>query len=486
MKFASRSLVLLAVVAGLFGQPGPARQKVALVIGNQHYRHVPQLQTPISDASAVASVLHDQYGFLQSKLLLDATRSQIMTALSSYRNSLTPDTDLLIYYAGHGYRDRATGKAYWWPVDAEPDNFSEWISADELTTFVRGVHARHVLIVSDSCFSGTLATRGVDIPVRKELQSNREIALRRIQQRPSRELLASGGDEPVADGGGGEHSIFAAALLRGLKEMDASAFPVDELFQQVRVAVAGQSAQVPKLDFIRDSGHDEGGSFIFTRDRIYLHPPPPSLSLGPSRSSQGLPAAVESTAVLNSGPPIAWARLPDGGPVGGHFVVITNPAEALRRKRPNFLILSPEGKVAVTKDVAQGFKGVTYVNVRLEGTKLIVSRSDGFSEILVGPLFLHDERSHTADLYRQFGVLNRGSLLLPNGDEIVLLDEPSAREKSKLPLIRVGRDGSIQWGLAEWGIQGIQMADGVLICATSGGGQLQVDAATGKILRRLP
>ena len=102
------------------------------------------------------AILHDRYGF-ETTLLTDATRSQIMAALSAWRRTLGPESSLLIYYAGHGYADPAVDESYWWPIDAKPEDNSEWISADDITKGVKALSARHVLILSDSCFSGTLS-----------------------------------------------------------------------------------------------------------------------------------------------------------------------------------------------------------------------------------------------------------------------------------------------------------------------------------------
>jgi len=47
-------------------------------------------------------------------------------------------------------------RAYGLPADAEPDDTTNWIIADDITTSVKLMAARYVLIVSDSCYSGRL------------------------------------------------------------------------------------------------------------------------------------------------------------------------------------------------------------------------------------------------------------------------------------------------------------------------------------------
>jgi hypothetical protein len=234
----------------------------ALVIGNNAYTSLPKLKTAEADAREVEKLLRESYGF-QTKLLLNATRQKIMAALYAYRRELTPDTNLLIYYAGHGFNE--ADKAYWLPVDATREDNSNWIIADEITTALKLIPAQHVLIVSDSCYSGTL-TRGIGEELPRPAE--REQFLQRMAAGKSRTLMASGGDEPVADSGGGGHSVFAGALLRGLKEMDKPQFTAAELFYaHVEVSVTGHSEQTPRYDRLRNSG-DDSGDFVFVKVKV--------------------------------------------------------------------------------------------------------------------------------------------------------------------------------------------------------------------------
>src|SRR5262250_863014 len=74
----------------------------ALVIGNNDYAILGKLQTAVNDATAVAQLLQGRYGF-QTKVLKNATRNDILSALADYRRTLTENSNLLIYYAGHGF-----------------------------------------------------------------------------------------------------------------------------------------------------------------------------------------------------------------------------------------------------------------------------------------------------------------------------------------------------------------------------------------------
>jgi hypothetical protein len=236
----------------------------ALVIGNNSYRHLPRLQTAVADARVVDSILRERYGF-ETKLLLDAGRQDIFQAISFYRQKLNQNDNLLVYYAGHGHFDREADKAYWLPIDAQREDSGNWVSADDITSNVKAIPARHVLIVSDSCYSGTIY-RSLGINAGEVTERDR--FLQKMQAGRSRTLMASGGNEPVADGGGDGHSVFARVFLTGLAKMERNSFTGAELFRDfVHERVAGRADQTPEYNPLRNSGH-ESGDFVFVRKTL--------------------------------------------------------------------------------------------------------------------------------------------------------------------------------------------------------------------------
>jgi hypothetical protein len=238
----------------------PRGKYYALVIGINNYLYAPKLKTAVTDAQAVAAVLRQQYGF-ETRMLTNATREQIIHALSDYRHTLDENASLLIYYAGHGFYDKDADKTYWLPADSEAHDTSNWIIADEITTDIKVIAARHILIISDSCYSGGI-TRSVDLAFTPQ---ERGRYLEKMMAGKSRTLMASGGLEPVSDEGSGGHSVFANALLRGLSAEEDPTFSAENLFEEfIRVSVAGQSDQTPQYTVIRNSGHDSG-DFVFVR-----------------------------------------------------------------------------------------------------------------------------------------------------------------------------------------------------------------------------
>jgi formylglycine-generating enzyme required for sulfatase activity len=250
--------VLLGGVGGARGQsaaPPALGRYHALVIGNQQYRALPSLKTPAVDATAVADLLRKDYGFTV-RLLVNATRVQMVDALADLRGKLGERDNLLIYYAGHGYLDREADRGYWMAVDADPNSPANWVSNADITDALRAMKAKHVLIVADSCYSGTL-TR--DLAIRPPEASD----LMRLAQKRARNVLTSGGLEPVSDVGGSGHSVFARAFMDSLRA-NAGITDVTTLFAGLRRQVLLKAEQTPQYGDVRLAGHD-GGDFIFAR-----------------------------------------------------------------------------------------------------------------------------------------------------------------------------------------------------------------------------
>ena len=228
----------------------------ALIIGNDNYTYLPNLKTARNDAKALASLLASEYGF-QVTTLLDATRAEIIDNLDALTESLGPEDNLVIYYAGHGWLEEDSSRGYWLAIDAKPNRRTNWVSNATLTDTLSLLRAKHVMVIADSCFSGTLI-RGAKIGVRAGDY------WRRMAKKWTRVAMVSGGLEPVADGNG-KHSPFAKALLSALRS-NASIMDATQLFEKVRRPVMLASQQTPQYSDVRQAGH-EGGDFLFVRKR---------------------------------------------------------------------------------------------------------------------------------------------------------------------------------------------------------------------------
>ena len=240
----------------------------ALIFGNNDYKQQKgwhPLSTAIDDAKAIGEVLKSQYGF-DVTVKLNSTRGEMLIALEEMRRKLTEDDNLLVYYAGHGYMDPENDQGYWIPINGSLNSSIEWISNATITDQIRAMTARNVMVIADSCYSGSLMRSGL-VSLRSGLSPKKKLQ-RLIDDinEITRTALSSGGLQPVADAiGNSKHSVFAGALLKILRE-NKKLLDGDSLATQVGLSVSittqDNVKQVPRYSPLAKGGH-QGGEFYF-------------------------------------------------------------------------------------------------------------------------------------------------------------------------------------------------------------------------------
>jgi hypothetical protein len=143
--------------------------KYALLVGIEHYPFSKDdLAGPASDVRALYSLLIHSYGYLPQHIdtLIDrsANRDSILGLLQHKFADQGQNTSLLIYFSGHGMRldkNYSVQEVEASGVDQAlkvwgSDGKSTIILDDELGHVLHRLHAGHVLVVVDACFSGSI------------------------------------------------------------------------------------------------------------------------------------------------------------------------------------------------------------------------------------------------------------------------------------------------------------------------------------------
>jgi TPR repeat protein len=220
-------------------------------IGIDTYINCPQLYNCVLDISTIAGVLKDKYNFSSNNIKLlfnkECTKANIFHTLKSYIEDLSLDDNLVIFISGHGYYDKIIDEGYFIPCDGSFKNYlALGISNTEVLRFIRNIKSRHIFLIMDSCFSGSLfgdARKGLD----------------RYKYLPSRWALTSGRrDEVVSDGIPGKHSPFAFSLLSFLSYVNVKEIRVTEVIDHARHNVEGQMPDGRRLANVGD----DGGEFV--------------------------------------------------------------------------------------------------------------------------------------------------------------------------------------------------------------------------------
>lgn len=242
----------------------------ALIIGNNNHEHIQNLRTAENDAIAIESLLREKFGF-ETKLLLNATRGDILNAFNGYRKSLTSEDNLIIYYAGHG--ELAFDKGFWMPVDAEPDNDTNWIPNQQITQYIETMNAKHVMVIADSCYSGTLSRSSLAKIATGMTPSQEKRWYEKISSSKVRTVFTSGGVKPVLDSvGNSRHSVFSAAFLDELETAQTPVVSAYNLFLKVQARVKEDAERIgeeqnPQYSPMKFAGH-ETGEFLFVQKRF--------------------------------------------------------------------------------------------------------------------------------------------------------------------------------------------------------------------------
>ncbi|GAB3341636.1 hypothetical protein GCM10027299_55990 [Larkinella ripae] len=225
------------------------------------YHHFTPLRNAVNDLDTILKVLLKYYDFEEANVTLlkdeKATRKKILNTLYNYTRSsvLGADDKLLIYYAGHGCLDE-NEDGYWVPVESEQDDIDSFLPNLNVQSYIKNMKCRHVLLISDSCFSGSLLVPGRD-------SSTDTLIAEKLETRKSRWVITSGGRNDVVSDGV-ENSPFAKALISELRYNQKAKLTADELALRVRSNTRANSLQIPQGSRLYGAG-DDLGQFVFNR-----------------------------------------------------------------------------------------------------------------------------------------------------------------------------------------------------------------------------
>jgi hypothetical protein len=228
----------------------------ALLIGIDQYQD-PELQNldnPVKDAENLYKVLVTDYLFSAQNVMLlkNVSRADINNALDMLAQKITPEDNLLIFYAGHGVWDEKANIGYWLPADAKRTLKAEWFRNSTLCDYIKEINSKHTLLITDACFGGSIfKTRSISLEAPKAIQM--------LYDLPSRKAMTSGTITEVPD-----RSSFVKYLVDRLYENKEKCISSEQLFASFRIAVINNSDVIPQYGEIKNVG-DEGGDFIFIR-----------------------------------------------------------------------------------------------------------------------------------------------------------------------------------------------------------------------------
>jgi len=228
-----RSFATLLVIGftALFAFTGQsaADRRVALVIGNSAYQHVPSLKNPTNDASDLTAQLK-ALGF-ETFGGTDLDMLKMRGALIEFGRAAETADVAAFFYAGHGLQIDSTN--YIVPVDAKLEFESEkdfWLVSLNAVMQQMERGSRTNIVFLDACR---------DNPFAKQLGGGTRAAvplkgLASIQTGSGTFIAYATAPDDVASDGAGRNSPFTAALLANISTPGQS---IDDMMTKVRRAV---------------------------------------------------------------------------------------------------------------------------------------------------------------------------------------------------------------------------------------------------------
>jgi len=219
------------------------------------------------DAQAIGALLQSRYDFsVQGVYDEAATRDNLLRQIEGLLSRASSEDAVLLYFAGHGRFDAERSEGCWIPAQAPKlaDSKDAYLWNSDLTRLVNTSQARHVLVIADSCYSGSFFRNLAEGALSEE--SEEPLAndwYRRTIHTPSRYLITSGDNEPVLDGGN-EHSVFATSVMNALKNPPPSGiFSAFQLARRARAQVFHGTGQMIQMGPIQGQSRLVGGEFVF-------------------------------------------------------------------------------------------------------------------------------------------------------------------------------------------------------------------------------
>jgi uncharacterized caspase-like protein len=243
----------------------------ALLIAGDNYDNWDRLVNPIFDAETLAAVLHERFDF-ETEILENPDLDCFIDAAKRYKaKDYQPDSQLLIFYAGHGTYLDGIDTGFLIPRNAkkfENDDVlgTSFINQVSIHRMLSGFSCKHVLMIVDACQSGAnrddksnsgnaAACEGADL---YKGNTPRDV-IGRLLSCETRMDVTSAYKEFVSDGERGKHSPFADQLLKDLgKETgDYPFISMNQIYSNMQLSLTTLPTQ-------HHWGDDRGrGDFLF-------------------------------------------------------------------------------------------------------------------------------------------------------------------------------------------------------------------------------
>lgn len=238
-------------------------KRIALIIGNENYSQYFDAESDVDFAKNDATVFKKYaisiLGVEETKIieLYNATSGMMRKEIERVATLLQKagsSSELIFYYAGHGYPDETTHIPYLIPVDVNVTDLTSAIKLSDVYAKFGSSGASKMIVFLDACFSGggrnqvVYAVRGARIPPNNEGTT------------PSGNMIvfsASQGSQSAQAYNKQKHGFFTYYLLKKLKESPRD-LTYEQLFNSIKESVS--------FDAVLINGKEQDPDIIISPD----------------------------------------------------------------------------------------------------------------------------------------------------------------------------------------------------------------------------
>ena len=230
------------------------KKDLAVVFGIERYKNVPGVSFAKRDALWTKKYFENVLGIPSNRIYYktdsdvgQAEFSKVFSKDGWIDKRIRAETNVFIYYAGHGAPDIKANKAYLIPYDGDPNYASQTgYEMDKLYSELGDMKAKSVTVFLDACFSGAnrdnemllAGARPVFIEVKSGIPGNVTV------------FSAAGGKEISSAWPEKKHGLFSYYLMKGMRgDADANKdkkITVGELGNYIRENVSDMAGMLDR------------------------------------------------------------------------------------------------------------------------------------------------------------------------------------------------------------------------------------------------
>ena len=227
---------------------------LAVVVGIEEYKYAPLVDFAKRDAQVFYKYASSVFGIPKENIYYlsnsEATLGEFNKIFSRdgwlSRRTVKGQSNIVVYYAGHGAPDVKTQSAYLIPYDIDPNYAKTGFSVNELYSSLSSLQAKSVTVFLDACFSGKSRNEQMLISDARSVIIKTENSA--FSAKNMSVLAAASNEEYSAAYPEKYHGIFTYYLLKSLQKNAQSlkTITVNDFFNNIKVEVSKKAGFLDK------------------------------------------------------------------------------------------------------------------------------------------------------------------------------------------------------------------------------------------------